>query len=70
MRALRTLEPGGGLVAGGLIAYASSANIDAALAARLRRIGRVAFGACALVFGRVHFLYATDTASMLSLIHI
>jgi uncharacterized membrane protein YphA (DoxX/SURF4 family) len=52
------------LVAGGLVAYASSANIEAALAARLCRVGRVAFGACALLFGLVHFLYATDTASM------
>src|SRR5579863_4383218 len=36
---------------GGLIIYATTARIDDALAARLTRLGRLAFGACSLVFG-------------------
>jgi uncharacterized membrane protein YphA (DoxX/SURF4 family) len=51
------------LVAGGLIAVASTAKIDEALAARLSLIGRLAFGVCAIWFGLVHFHYPTDTAS-------
>jgi uncharacterized membrane protein YphA (DoxX/SURF4 family) len=51
------------LVAGGLIGLAFTANIDDALAARLAVIGRIAFGACAVWFGLVHFHYPTDTAS-------
>jgi uncharacterized membrane protein len=52
------------IMAGGLIVYASSANIDAALAARLTRVGRVAFGICALVFGTAHFVYMNFTAPL------
>ncbi len=51
------------LVAGGLIALASTAKIDDALAARLAFIGRIAFGVCAVWFGLVHFHYPVDTAS-------
>jgi uncharacterized membrane protein YphA (DoxX/SURF4 family) len=50
--------------AGGLIVYAGSAGIDAALAARLVRIGRLAFGACLLVFGAAHFVYMNLTAPL------
>src|SRR3984957_18204272 len=39
------------IAAGALIVYAANANIDAILAARLIRLGQVAFGICALVFG-------------------
>ena len=51
------------LVAGGLIALASTAKIDAAFAARLALAGRLAFGVCAVWFGLVHFHYPVDTAS-------
>jgi uncharacterized membrane protein YphA (DoxX/SURF4 family) len=51
-----------GIAAGGLIVYATTARIDAALAARLTRLGRLAFGVCALVFGGAHFVYMNLTA--------
>src|ERR1700732_2218818 len=38
------------IAAAGLIIYATTATIDAALAAQLKRLGRLAFGVCALVF--------------------
>ena len=50
--------------AGGLIVYARSADIDAALAARLTRVGQVAFGICALLFGGAHFFYLNLTIPM------
>jgi len=52
------------ITAGGLIVYANSARIDAALAARLTRIARLAFGACLLVFGTAHFVYVDLTAPL------
>jgi uncharacterized membrane protein YphA (DoxX/SURF4 family) len=52
------------IAAGGLIVYATTARIDAALAARLSRLGRLAFGVCALVFGGAHFVYMKNTASL------
>ncbi|HEX3683994.1 MAG TPA: DoxX family protein [Bryobacteraceae bacterium] len=52
------------ITAGGLIVYASTAKIDAALAARLARAGQLAFGACALVFGAAHFVYMNLTAPL------
>jgi uncharacterized membrane protein len=53
------------IAAGGLIVYAASANIDAALAARLTRIGQIAFGLCALLFGAAHFVYMNYTAPLI-----
>jgi uncharacterized membrane protein YphA (DoxX/SURF4 family) len=50
--------------AGGLIICANTARIDAALAARLTRLGRLAFGVCALVFGGAHFVYMNLTAPL------
>jgi uncharacterized membrane protein YphA (DoxX/SURF4 family) len=50
--------------AGGLIIYASTGRIDPALAARLTRLGRLAFGVCALVFGGAHFVYMNLTAPL------
>jgi uncharacterized membrane protein YphA (DoxX/SURF4 family) len=50
--------------AGGLIVYAANANIDAALAARLTRLGQLTFGVCALLFGGAHFFYMNLTAPM------
>jgi uncharacterized membrane protein len=52
------------IAAGGLIVYAATARIDAALAARLTRLGQVVFGVCALVFGTAHFVYMSNTASL------
>jgi uncharacterized membrane protein YphA (DoxX/SURF4 family) len=52
------------IAAGGLIVYAAAARIDAALAARLTRLGRLAFGVCALVFGGAHFVYMNNTAPL------
>jgi uncharacterized membrane protein len=52
------------IAAGGLIVYAATARIDAALAARLTRLGRLAFGVCALVFGGAHFVYMNLTARL------
>jgi uncharacterized membrane protein len=52
------------IAAGGLIVYATTARIDAALAARLTRLGRLAFGVCSLVFGGAHFVYMNFTAPL------
>jgi uncharacterized membrane protein len=52
------------IAAGGLIIYAATASIDAALAARLTRLGRRTFGVCALVFGAAHFVYMNLTAPL------
>jgi uncharacterized membrane protein len=52
------------ITAGGLIIYATTARIDAALAARLTRLGRLVFGVCTLVFGGAHFAYMENTASL------
>lgn len=52
------------IAAGGLIVYAATAGIDAAMAARLTRVGQVAFAVCALIFGGAHFLYMNLTAPL------
>jgi uncharacterized membrane protein YphA (DoxX/SURF4 family) len=52
------------IAAGGLIVYATTARIDAAMAARFTRVGRLAFGVCALIFGGAHFAYLKNTASL------
>src|SRR5471032_3458498 len=52
------------ITAGGLIVYAASAKIDARLAARLTRLGQLAFGVCALIFGGAHFFYMNLTAPL------
>jgi uncharacterized membrane protein YphA (DoxX/SURF4 family) len=52
------------IAAGGLIVYAASARIDAALALRLTRLAQVAFGICALIFGGAHFVYMNLTAPL------
>jgi len=52
------------IAAGGLIVYAISAQIDAALAARLTRLGQLGFGVCALLFGGAHFFYMNLTAPL------
>jgi uncharacterized membrane protein YphA (DoxX/SURF4 family) len=52
------------ITAGALIVYAASARIDAALAARLTRLGQLAFGVCALIFGGAHFVFMNLTAPL------
>jgi uncharacterized membrane protein len=52
------------IAAGGLIVFAGSARIDAALAARLTRFGQLVFGVCALLFGGAHFFYMNLTAPL------
>jgi uncharacterized membrane protein YphA (DoxX/SURF4 family) len=52
------------IAAGGLIVYAANAKIDVALAARLTRLGQLAFGVCALLFGGAHFFYMNLTTPM------
>jgi uncharacterized membrane protein YphA (DoxX/SURF4 family) len=53
------------IAAGGLIIYAATAKIDAALAARLTRLGQLAFGVCALLFGGAHFFYMNLTVPLI-----
>jgi len=52
------------IAAAGLIVYASTARIGASRAARLTRIGQIAFGVCALLFGGAHFFYMNLTAPL------
>ena len=52
------------ITSGGLIVYATYANIGTVLAARLTRVAQVLFGICALVFGTAHFLYMDLTAPL------
>ncbi len=52
------------IAAGGLIAYAASARIGAALVSHFTRLGRLAFGICALLFGAAHFAYLNLTAPL------
>jgi uncharacterized membrane protein len=49
------------ILAGALIVHAASANIDATRSARLTRVGQIAFGLCALLFGGAHFVYIDFT---------
>jgi uncharacterized membrane protein len=52
------------IAAGGLIVYAANAKIDAIWASRLTRLGQVALGVCALLFGGAHFVYMNLTAPL------
>jgi uncharacterized membrane protein len=52
------------IAAAALIIYAANADIDTALAARLTRVGQVAFGVCAVLFGGAHFAYMQMTAPL------
>jgi uncharacterized membrane protein len=52
------------IAAGALIVYATHAKIDPALAARLIRLGQLAFGVCAVLFGGAHFFYMNMTAPL------
>jgi uncharacterized membrane protein len=52
------------IAAGALLIYATTAKLDTALAARLTRLGRLAFGVCAVIFGGAHFVYMNYTAPL------
>ena len=52
------------IASAGLILYATNAKIDAVIAARLVRLGQIAFGICALIFGGAHFVYMNLTAPL------
>ncbi len=52
------------IAAGALIVYAGNAKINAGLAARLTRLGQLAFGICSLLFGGAHFVYMYLTAPL------
>jgi uncharacterized membrane protein YphA (DoxX/SURF4 family) len=52
------------IAAGGLIVFAGSTRIDADLASRLTRLGQLAFGVCAILFGGAHFFYMNLTAPL------
>jgi len=52
------------IAAGGLIVFAANARIDAARAARLTRVGQLAFGVCALLFGGAQLFYMNLTAPL------
>ena len=52
------------IAASALIVYAGSAQIDMALAVRLTRIGRMAFGVCPVIWGGAHFMYMNMTAPL------
>ena len=52
------------IIAGALVVFAASAGIDAALAARLTRLGQGMFGVCALLFGGAHFVYMNLTVPL------
>jgi uncharacterized membrane protein len=52
------------IAAGGLIIYATTANIDTASAAPLKRFAQLAVGACSLVWGGAHFIYMNFTAPL------
>jgi uncharacterized membrane protein YphA (DoxX/SURF4 family) len=52
------------IAAGGLILYATSAKIDVARVVPLTRLGQLAFGVCALLFGGAHFVYMNLTAPL------
>jgi uncharacterized membrane protein YphA (DoxX/SURF4 family) len=52
------------IAAAALIVYADSSRIDAALAARLVRMGQLTFGVCAVLFGGAHFFYMNLTTPL------
>jgi len=52
------------IAAAALVVYAAHARIDAAQARRLTRLGQLAFGVCALLFGGAHFFYMNLTAPL------
>jgi len=52
------------VAAAAVIVFAAFAGINAALAARLTRIGQLTFGVCAALFGGAHFFYMNLTVPL------
>src|ERR1700722_4986307 len=52
------------IAVGGLIIYATTAEIDGTLAGGLTGVAQLTFGVCGLVFGGAHFVYMQNTAPM------
>jgi uncharacterized membrane protein len=52
------------LALAGLLVFARTANLEAAVAARLVRASAAAFGVCAILFGGAHFVYMNLTAPL------
>ncbi|MBS0294787.1 MAG: DoxX family membrane protein [Proteobacteria bacterium] len=52
------------IAAAALIVFVSAAPLDPILARRLTRVGQVAFGVCAVLFGGAHFFYMNLTAPL------
>jgi uncharacterized membrane protein YphA (DoxX/SURF4 family) len=52
------------IAAAALIIFATSSQLDAVWAARLTRIGQLAFGICAVLFGGAHFFYMNLTVPL------
>jgi hypothetical protein len=52
------------LALGATVAYASTASIDASRADRIRRVARIAYGVCLLLFAAAHFRYPAETAAL------
>jgi hypothetical protein len=52
------------VAAAAVIVFAAFAGINAALAARLTRIGQLTFGVCAVLFGGAHFFYLNLTVPL------
>ncbi len=53
------------IVAGALIIYAATADMDVLRAVRLTRAAQLTFGACAVFFGGAHFVYLSLTAPLI-----
>lgn len=49
---------------GGVLAWALTSDVPEGRAAAIARVARVIFGACLLVFGASHFVYAKYTAAL------
>ena len=52
------------LAVGGLIVFATNADLEPTLAVRLERVGRTTFGLCAVLFGVAHFVYLKLTVPL------
>ena len=52
------------IAAGALIIFAGTAGVPDAVAAGITRLGQIAFGLCALLFGAAHFVYLNLTVPL------
>jgi uncharacterized membrane protein len=51
------------IVAGGTIAFAASARMNAQLSSRIQRVACIVFGLCLFVFGTAHFVFSAFSAT-------